>query len=731
MIRTDKYARLRILTTLSPNFSKISFSRTHIWGILRFTWQCQHTPTRANSMAKATLAAFVLPLLLSFGPPATGSDTPLKNSAENGPSGTLQKMIVESGSVTMTLDLNGLNGTGSLVAKPATLQFTVGANSFFPVLVFNDLLRGVQPGSIALEPLRAPALPNPLRSSLRQLVLEKLPSGRGFDLAVRDSNTGFTYFNIQGQQYDYDSNALSLAITNGKLLVSKELGKAIGRPSEAGSVIGTISIGGVMQPIEITEVANGHPQSLIMPSLRHPLGRDTPTLVPGPDVIVGNIEDVAQQGTAGTQVGLAIGTDSCNNGDQPVNWFALPQTDHPVVPQNLYRMSGGADNQQRFEQIGQSWMKHTFEALEESVCGTCNTSGCQTGTHLCPGCSDPYVSGLNGDQNLIGSRAWINPFTGSFPSNANDHSGHNHDGVSHRILVEMDDLNTTMNPGASYFGEAAYISPHEYTWCQAHSDQCNMFNNFSYRQFSVSGGPTFFNFSPVSSTVQMQPAIQAWVATGAVVTEVEPDPGNDGKFFVGYKVTGPNAGVYHYEYAVFNMNLDRAIQSFEVVFPGFTPPLSNVGFHAPPQHPGWANDGTFNSQGYSSTPWTFTVNPPPPFANSAVWNCETLAQNPNANAVRWGTLYNFRFDSSAAPTATTANIGFFKTGSPVSVNVVGPFMSDMTPTPTPTPSATPTATATATATPTPSPSPTATPRPTPTVRPQPTARPRPTPAPRP
>ena len=72
--------------------------------------------------------------------------------------------------------------------------------------------------------------------------------------------------------------------------------------------------------------------------------------------------------------------------------------------------------------------------------GNCNTSGCQTGSHLCPGCSDPYTSGLNGDQNSIGSRAWVNPFTGSFPSTANNHSGHSHDGVSHRILVETSDL---------------------------------------------------------------------------------------------------------------------------------------------------------------------------------------------------------------------------------------------------------------------------------------------------
>ena len=139
-----------------------------------------------------------------------------------------------------------------------------------------------------------------------------------------------------------------------------------------------------------------------------------------------------------------------------------------------------------------------------------------------------------------------------------------------------------------------------------------MFNNFSYRQFSVTGGPTFFNFSAVSSTVRMQAAIQAWVATGATVQQAEPDPGNDGIFFVGYKVTGPTAGVWHYDYAVFNMNLDRAIQSFEVVFPGFPPNLNNIGFHAPPQHPGWAHDGTQGDAGYSSTPWIFTVNPPPP-----------------------------------------------------------------------------------------------------------------------
>src|SRR5262249_6438205 len=278
----------------------------------------------------------------------------------------------------------------------------------------------------------------------------------------------------------------------------KQFASALGIPSQTGALAGTISIGAAMRPIQIDQLVRGETKSTVLPPMQHAVSPGVPNLVPGPDVIVGDIEDVAQfQAPVGTQVGLAIGTDSCNNGDQPVNWLALPQTDHPVVPQNLYRMSGGADNTERFEQIGQSWMKHTFLALQDTVCGTCNQSPpCNPGPQLCPGCSDPYVSRLNGDQNSIGSRAWVNPLTGSFPSNANDHTRHNHDGVSHRILVNMTDLNTGQNPGALYFGEAAYISPHEYTWCQSHPGQCNMFNNFSYRKFSVSGGPTNFTFTP-------------------------------------------------------------------------------------------------------------------------------------------------------------------------------------------------------------------------------------------
>ncbi len=549
-------------------------------------------------MSKLTLTALALPLFLLFvSPPASAPNAfgATKGTTEiQAQAGTLQKMIIENGNVTLDLDLNQLNGIGSAPGRTTTLQFSVAANSFFTILVFNELLRGLEPGSMALIPARGNAsgyiLPAVLHASLKQLVIQKLPSGEAFDLAVRDGKTGYTFFNIDGGQYDYDAKAQLLSITGGRLLVSKELANSLGHPADAGAGAGEISIGATMQPIETMQLdQNGNVQSARLPALNQP-GVGT---VPGPDVIIGELVGLSQSqsGSVGGRVGLALGTDACNKGTIDVDWFALPNSDHPFIPQNVYRMSGGADNTERFEQIGQSWGKHAFTAASSNTCGF----GCNgvSGTHLGSGCSDFYSAGLNGSQTGIGSRAWVNPFTGSFPgSTANNHSGHSHDVTSHRILVDVNDLNTSLNPGATYFAEAEYIVPHEYTWCQSHPGQCNMFNNASYHRYSVTGINQPFTFTAVGSTVREAPAIMAW--TGATVNRQEPDPGNDGIWFMGFKVTSPSTGVWHYEYALYNQNLERSIQSFSVPLgPGVN--ISNIGFHAPIQHPAWANDGTFNN----------------------------------------------------------------------------------------------------------------------------------------
>jgi hypothetical protein len=580
-----------------------------------------------------------------------------KLQGANASSGTLERMIVDNGIVAMDVDLGG---------GPSTLRFSAAPDSFFTIVAFNNEMRAVEVGAqMKLVPDSSTVLPKALADSARDLVIERTESTAGFELIVRDSRTGFTFFNIEGHSYDYNAASHLLKIADGRLLISSDLAKLLGRSPSASAQAGTISAAATMYPIEVKKIVNGDVESATLPRLHHP---DVGT-TPGPDVIVGDMPSMVQSGSSGTQVGLAIATTSCNAGVVDLDWFQLPNNDHPVIPQNIYRMSSAANNNDRLEQIGQGWMKHAFTALTQNVCGFgCNGTG---GSHLGSGCSDPYDTSLNGSQTGIGSRAWANPFTGFYPNTSNpdgqptsrDHNGHTHTGTSHRVLVEQADLNTTLNPGAVYFGEAQYVTPHEYAWCQSHPGQCNMYNNVSYRQFNVTG-TTSFTFSPAAATVRSRPAILAW--TGATANQIEPAPGVDGIGFVAYKVTNPSAGVYHYEYAVYNENLDRAIQSFTVPL-GCGVTISNIGFHAPLQPVAFANDGTQNDAGYSNTPWAVNQT-----TAAITWSCQTFAQNQNANAIRWGTMYNFRFDSNKPPQAGQATVGFFKTGSPIMTGIQSP-----------------------------------------------------------
>ncbi len=75
----------------------------------------------------------------------------------------------------------------------------------------------------------------------------------------------------------------------------------------------------------------------------------------------------------------------------------------------------------------------------------------------------------------------------------------------------------------------------------------------------------------------------------------------------------------------------------------------------------------WETPGFSNAAWTSNQT-----ATDLSWSSETFAQNQNANAIRWGTLYNFRFDSNRPPQAVNATIGFFKTGTPITVGIQGP-----------------------------------------------------------
>ena len=92
-------------------------------------------------MSKLTLTGFLLPLFLLFASPDASSPKAF-GATKKAPeiqrqTGTLQKMIVENGSVTIDLDLNRLNGVSFAPQQAVTLQFAVAANSF---LAFSSLM---------------------------------------------------------------------------------------------------------------------------------------------------------------------------------------------------------------------------------------------------------------------------------------------------------------------------------------------------------------------------------------------------------------------------------------------------------------------------------------------------------------------------------------------------------------------------------------------------------------
>ncbi|UCF69145.1 MAG: hypothetical protein JSV80_07640 [Acidobacteriota bacterium] len=91
---------------------------------------------------------------------------------------------------------------------------------------------------------------------------------------------------------------------------------------------------------------------------------------------------------------------------------------------------------------------------------------------------------------------------------------------------------------------------------------------------------------------------------------------------------------------------------------------ANIGFHDVEYHSGEPYDGA---------DWTPQAN-----ASEVVWQTQPFAVNPDANALRWGTLYNFRFDLAAPPESGLVTLGMFQPGSPteVSVPIVIPKLCD-------------------------------------------------------
>ena len=170
-----------------------------------------------------------------------------------------------------------------------------------------------------------------------------------------------------------------------------------------------------------------------------------------------------------------------------------------------------------------------------------------------------------------------------------------------------------------------------------------------------------------AGTESRDPAILAWKRNG--LGSGAPDPNvheyivdvpGDGRFYFAGKATPIGGGRWHYEYAVQNFNSDRAGGWFRVAIPPGADP-TNVGFDDVDYHSG---------EPISNADWTISI-----AGNNITWSTQTFAANPNANALRWDTLYNFRFDCLGAPSVRGVTLGLFKpghAGTPVSIQALLP-----------------------------------------------------------
>ncbi len=370
------------------------------------------------------------------------------------------------------------------------------------------------------------------------------------------------------------------------------------------------------------------------------------------------ISDLDQFGVA-TRVGdfptgrvsAGLLTESHNVGNINVDWFSAGtfgqpiDNRHPFIGQNIYRLREG-----RLEQIGLAWIKHGFLSVND-MCAD------DPGEFLGVGCFDVYGSFTNSNRQHLGPRSEINPLTGyweplgshfdtgevgypaAFPGDGLRSHNTNffpHDLLDHRIRFFDADV-LAADTLSDLFMEGFYVV----------ANDIDIENNFANRRLTGTPPPDAVSewIFATSGPMDQQPLIDTW---GDAVTTAS--PATEGKVRVAHRVVNLGPDLNRYEYNVFNMNLDRQIESISIpIGSGVVP--ADIGFNAP------LEDEEFH---YSQAPWTSAVS-----GGAIQWS----APAPNAgnneefpNTIRFGTMYTFWFTAAGSPVEVDVSLDQSKPG---------------------------------------------------------------------
>ncbi|MBK8101171.1 MAG: hypothetical protein IPK26_29165 [Planctomycetes bacterium] len=337
----------------------------------------------------------------------------------------------------------------------------------------------------------------------------------------------------------------------------------------------------------------------------------------------------------GGEVGVAFQNDLCNPGTMNIEWRAPMQPDHPKFSFLVTKLVGD-----RMIQISDwSYNKHAFLSLnDDGPCGTCQqppAGGAQMG----PRCSDVYANSNNGDRRYLAPPSELDPWlgtwnpVGSYFDVGDPQTGtgaadgirslvtNGFDSVKNRVTIKEADL---VGVTSNLFFQIHVIHEGE--------PLVNRGNNTMSRPFGMNWSGASWSAS-TSGTATHGTVLTRW--TGATLADAA-NGNDDGRFQVAVKVTGPTNGLYHYEYAVYNHDNNRGGAAFRLpVCPNAR--VSNLGFRDIDQNP--------------LNQWTATVS-----GGEIAWSAP--ANNPH----NWNQLFNFWFDSDAAPVGGAASIDQARVG---------------------------------------------------------------------
>jgi hypothetical protein len=372
--------------------------------------------------------------------------------------------------------------------------------------------------------------------------------------------------------------------------------------------------------------------SILAASLLAHTGAAQAGTVPGRDLMLidtWNIQQFQRTGTfpAGNNALGAFST-VCNAGTSPIPFISAMNPNHAFIHYMVCRETPG-----RLVQISTwGYVKHTSGSGNvPSPCGACAGPGDPNQVEV--GCSDTYGNFQAVDHYDLGPPDEIDPWLGLWvpqcsyfdrgepeapPGQLCDSArslSHAQANVLNQTIVhQMSVLDADLAvPGANYWFQCGYLCPGE--------AEANRTDNLGSRGFT----PTW---NGTSWTIQDGPdllpgsVLQRW--TGATITS-NTNGADDGRFYVAVQVTGPSVGFYHYEYAIHDRDNRRGLGAFRVpVCPNAR--VQDFGFRDIDQ------DGNNN--------WV------------ASRHGSEITFQTSTNPLRWNMIFNFWFDSDAAPDAT-------------------------------------------------------------------------------